>query len=825
MYGRGRREANRWAYNARLRPVIGTQLAHYRILAKLGEGGMGIVYLAEDERLHRKVALKTLPPALAGDPHRLARFEREVKSVAALNHPNIVTIYSVEETDGKRFFTMEHVEGKTLSQLIAPGGLPLKEFLKIAVPLADALAAAHAKGIQHRDLKPGNVMVNADGRVKVLDFGLAKLREHEQTEAMGFHPQTTLTQEGLAIGTLAYMAPEQLRMLATDHRADLFSLGVVLYEMATGHCPFLGQSTAEVISAILRDQPARTYEKNEKIPPEIDAVLRRCLEKEPAKRIGSAIEVRDALAEVARAVDLGQTASHARRPPSAPVQVATSRYARFGAAALAIIVLGAGLFAWRSRTPRSGVGDAGTVAPVAARLPSLVVLPLSNFSDEPEYFVDGMTDALISSLARIQGLRVISRQSAMHYKASKKLLPEIAKELGVDFVVEGSVARLAGLVRLNAQIIQAQPETTLWSQSFERPDADVLILQNTFASAVAGAIHVELSPSEATQMAATRKIDPEVYQEYLQGRFFVDQGRPESIEKARVAFEKAIALDPTFAPAHAGLADVYGWQAYLYAEPFVYAAKSEAEARRAIELDPGLAVPYALLGDVLRYYKWDWEGAEAAYRRGLELGPNEPLVRRYYWALLCSLGRLREARTQIEAAIRFDPLSAASFADLAYLEVFERRADLAERDFRRALELGPGLHWAYSGLWVLYGHAGREREQIAALRGWLVGLGQTELVAAFDAMPAGSSHREIARAVGRLAEQLSHDRRIPIGVGVSILAGAGELDRAEAWLVRAFAARDPELVWLAMDPAWEPLRQRPRIVRMLAEMRLPGPGA
>ena len=807
--------------------MIGSTLGHYRILAKLGEGGMGIVYLAEDLRLHRKVALKTLPEALAADPNRVARFEREVKSVAALNHPNIVTIYSVEETDGKRFFTMEHVEGKTLSQLIPPGGLPLPEFLRIAVPLADALAAAHAKGIQHRDLKPGNVMVNSDGRVKVLDFGLAKLREHEQTEAMGFHPQTTLTQEGLAIGTLAYMAPEQLRMLSTDHRADLFSLGVVLYEMATGHCPFRGQSTAEVISAILRDQPARTYEQNGKIPPEIDAILRRCLEKEPAKRIASAVEVRDALAEVARAVDLGQTQSGPPKSDSGAVQLVKSRYTRFGVAALAIIALGAGASAWRARTAKPGVTEsdiAKSALPVAARLPSLVVLPLSNFSDEPEYFVDGMTDALISSLARIQGLRVISRQSAMHYKSSQKLLPEIAQELGVDFVVEGSVSRLAGLVRLNAQIVQADPETTLWSQSFERPDADVLILQNTFASAIASAIHVELSPAEATQMAATRKIDPEVYQEYLQGRYFVDQGRPESIEKARVAFERAIALDPTFAPAHAGLADVYGWQAYLYAEPFVYAAKTEAEARRAIELDPTLAVPYALLGDVLRYYKWDWEGAEAAYRRGLELGPNEPLVRRYYWALLCSLGRLREARTQIEAAIRFDPLSAASFADLAYLEMFEGRADLAESDFRRALELGPGLHWAYSGLWVLYGHAGREREQIAALRGWLVGLGQTELVAAFDAMPAGASHREIARSVGLLAERLSHDRRIPIGVGVSILAGAGELDRAEAWLVRAFDARDPELVWLAMDPAWEPLRARPRIVRMLAEMRLPGPG-
>ena len=802
--------------------MIGTELAHYRILAKLGEGGMGVVYLAEDLRLHRKVALKTLPPALAEDPHRLARFEREVKSVATLNHPNIVTIYSVEEADGKRFFTMEHVEGKTLSQLIPPGGLPLKEFLKIAVPLADALAAAHAKGIQHRDLKPGNVMVNEDGRVKVLDFGLAKLREHDATEVMGLHPQTTLTQEGLAIGTLAYMAPEQLRMLATDHRADLFSLGVVLYELATGHCPFRGQSTAEVISAILRDQPERTYAANDNIPPEIDAILRRCLEKEPAQRIPSAILLRDELAEVGRAVDLGQTQSRAPKHDSGAVQVMKSRYARFAAAALAIVLLGAAIFAWRTRATKDPGGPSEKAGAIVVRLPSLVVLPLSNFSDEPEYFVDGMTDAVISALARIHGVRVISRQSAMHYKGSKKLLPEIAKELGVDFVVEGSVARLTDRIRLNAQVVQADPESTLWSESFERAAVDVLALQNTFASAIAGAVHAELSPTEEKRMASARQIDPQVYQEYLQGRFFVDQGRPESIEKARLAFQKAIALDPTFAPAHAGLADVYGWQAYLYEEPFVYAAKTEAEARRAIELDPELATPYALLGDVLRYYKWDWAGAEAAYRRALELGPNEPLVRRYYWALLSSLGRFAEARQQIDAAIRLDPLSAASFADLAYLEMFEGHDDRAERNFRHALELEPELHWAHSGLWLVYGRTGQKKEQIAALRGWLAGLGQSDLLAAFDAMPAGSSPKEIARTVGLLGEKLSRTRRIPIGVGVSLLTGAGELDRAEEWLVRAFEARDPELVWLAKDPAWEALRKRPRVVRMLAEMRLPG---
>ena len=808
--------------------MIGSRLAHYRILAKLGEGGMGIVFLAEDERLHRKVALKTLPPALAEDPHRLARFEREVNSVATLNHPNIVTIYTVEEADGCRFFTMEHVEGKTLSQLIPSGGLPLKEFLGIAVPLADALAAAHAKGIQHRDLKPGNVMVNSDGRVKVLDFGLAKLREHEATEAMGFHPQTTLTQEGLAIGTLAYMAPEQLRMLATDHRSDIFSLGVVLYEMATGRCPFLGQSTAEVISAILRDQPARIYEENERIPPELDAILRHCLEKEPAKRWSTAIEVRDALAELARAVDLGQTRSRVSKPPSTPVKIATSRTTRFAVAAFAIVVLGAAVLAWRATSPKVTAGaetssGAAALAPVAQKLPSLAVLPLSNFSNEPDYFVDGMTDALIAALARIRGVRVISRQSAMHYKGSNKLLPEIAQELGVDFIVEGSVARFADRIRLNTQVIQADPETTLWSESFERATADVLALQNTFASAIAKAVHAQITPSEATQMAAAQQIDPEVYLAYLQGRFYVEQGRPESIEKARVSFEKAITLDPAFAPAHAGLADVYGWQAYVFAEPFAYAARQEASARRAIELDPQLAFAHALLGDVLRYYHWDWAGAEAAYRRALELGPNDAQVSRSYGAFLASLGRFAEARAQDEKALRLDPLSAAEFVNLGYLELFEGRSAEAERAFRRALELDPAFPYAHGGLWVLYQQFDREPETLVSIRASLAAMEEKELVAAFDELPAGTPHREIARRLGLLAEGLSKTRRVPMGIGAALLVAGGELDRAEAWLLRAYEKRDPELVWLAMDPTWAPLRSRARIAQMLTAMKLPRP--
>jgi len=803
--------------------VIGTQLAHYRILAKLGEGGMGIVYLAEDERLRRKVALKTLPPALAEDPHRLARFEREVKSVATLNHPNIVTIYSVEETDGKRFFTMEHVEGKTLSQLVPQGGLPLKEFLKIAVPLADALAAAHAKGIQHRDLKPGNVMVNGDGRVKVLDFGLAKLREQEQTEAMGFHPQTTLTQEGLAIGTLAYMAPEQLRMLPTDHRADLFSLGVVLYEMATGHCPFRGQSTAEVISAILRDQPPRAYEENAKIPPEIDAILRRCLEKEPAKRVGSAVEVRDALAEVARAVDLGQTSSRIPKPDSGAVQLAKSPYIRFGVAALAIIALGAGAFAWRSRVPQAA-GAAGAAPPIVAKLPSLVVLPLSNFSDEPEYFVDGMTDALISALARIQGVRVISRQSAMHYKSSKKLLPEIAKELGVDFVVEGSVARVGETVRLNAQVVQADPETTLWSESFERAAGEILALQNSFASAIARAVHARISPVEEVQLAATRAVAPDAYEAYLQGRYFANQFGEENSQKAMVYFQKAIGIDPAFALAWAGLSDALQDRSYYYViEPQKGFAEAEAAARKAITLDPNLSDAHSSLGDLLLFTKWNWREAETELDEAVRLNPNSANARRRRWLLYSCLRRFAEGRAEIEFARRLDPLSPLILGDVGVQRLLDGDPQQALVEIAATLELDPTYSPAHYFAWLAYEELDKDPERGLELERLLPGYRleslQPEYVRRRDQEGYPAALRWLSRA---LAEKANRER-VPTSLVATFFANSGDADQAMAWLERCRSERCWDLAWLSAAPDFTPLHRREDFRRLVEALGLPQP--
>jgi eukaryotic-like serine/threonine-protein kinase len=806
--------------------MIGRMLGRYRILDRLGAGGMGEVWLAEDTQLGRKVALKSLRAEVADSSEKRARFEREARAVAALNHPNIVTLYSVEEADSVRFLTMEYVDGETLDDRLRPGGMRPSEVLRIGAEIADALAAAHAHGIVHRDLKPGNVLLARDGRVKVVDFGLARALGGDGGLLGGARPrETSLTQEGLAVGTLHYMSPEQLQNRTIDGRSDLFALGVVLFEMATGELPFAGESAAQVISAVMRDPPRRLDEQGGKLPPQIADLVLAMLDKEPRRRPATAVDVRDALDAAARLLASDTEALPASR--SRPIASPRRHHAPSGPArrALPIVLVAlaaavaAGAWLWL-RTSRGAAAAADGDA-----IPAIAILPLANFSAEPEWVVDGMTDGLIGAIARLDGLRVISRQSAMHYKGSTKRLPEIAAELRVDYLLEGSLRHDGDAYRVQAQLYRPEPEQRFWSGTFARASRDVLLLHADVARAVAGALHVELAPPVAERFETARAVLPEAYDAYLRGRHLLDQGRPETIRAARTHLEEALRLDPSFAPAHAELADVYGFLAYLFEDPVINAGRQEAEARRAIELDPGLAEAHAQLGDNLRYFSWDWTGAEISMRRARELDPNNAKVRRMYWGLLASLGRLAEARVEIEAALGLDPLSAAAAGDLGYQELFEGRHAEAERAFRRALTIDPAFPYAHGGLWALYELTEREPERTRALAAWLEGVGERELVELLRALPPDTPYREIARRLGSRAEELARTRRVTIGLGAALLASAGELDRAEDWLLRAHAERDPELVWLAKDPAWEALRRRPRIRAILEAMKLPLPAA
>jgi len=529
----------------------GTRLGTYEIVAALGAGGMGEVYRARDTRLQRDVALKVLPEAFARDADRLARFEREARTVAGLNHPNIVVLYSVEEDEGVRFLTMEMVEGLSLDGLVKPGGLPLARALDLGIALADALVAAHEKGVVHRDLKPANVMVTREGRVKVLDFGLAKLATAVPTLAatQAATIATPLSSPGQVVGTVPYMAPEQLRGEAVDARTDLFALGIMLYELAAGRRPFTGETSADVSSSILRDSPEPLANVRTDLPADLDRIVGRCLEKEPRARFQTALDVWNELRRLKQASETGT--------PTRPSERDAIR--------------------------------------------SLAVLPLENVSRDPaqEYFADGMTEALISELARLKALRVISRTSAMKYKGVQRALPEIARELSVDAILEGSALLVGKRVRVSVQLVSAKADEMLWADRYDGEIEDVLDLQSRIAETVAKEIAVQVTPREVTHLAKRRPVMPEAHVEYLKGRHTAAASSPQAIDLSLRHFQRALELDPTYAPAWAGIAHCHIVRAGRGMAPAAEAGEqARSAALRAIELDDSLAEAHAALGEV-----------------------------------------------------------------------------------------------------------------------------------------------------------------------------------------------------------------------------------
>ena len=798
--------------------LIGRILGHYRILDRLGTGGMGVVWLAEDLQLRRRVALKMLREDVARSPEKLARFEREAKAVAALNHPNIVTIHAIEEIEGVRFLAMEYVEGRTLDELIPPGGFPLPEFLRIAMPVAEALAAAHARGILHRDLKPGNIMVGPDARVKVLDFGLAKLQPGDATAIYGRELQSTLTQEGSVVGTLQYMSPEQLQLKHIDHRSDLFSLGIVLYEMATGDLPFRGESAAQVISSVLRDQPRRLDDLEARLPPEIADTVERCLEKDVAKRPGSAAEVRDRLARLVRAHETGQLhagASRLRRLVNR-VRRHTRPAALVAAGAAAIAQLAIPWLIGSLRAP-AGSAVSGAVVP-----PSVAVLPFVDYSQDPEYFVDGMTDGLIGSLARVGGLRVISRQSAMHYKNSTKRLPEIARELGVDFVVEASIARDGERLRLQASLLRPDPERQVFTRVFEAPARDVLALHNQVAQAVAAALEVPLSPREEVRLASAGAVDPAVYEAYLQGRYWAGKHGEVALRRALGYFERAVALDPAFSPAWTELADVQKRLGFYFAELDASLLRAETAVHRALELDPDSGEAHAVLGDLLAA-RWEWQPAEAELRRGIELEPGSAVSHVTFWRLLSRLRRFEEGRQAIERASRLDPLSANIAANLGFQSILEGDYDEALALLDDALEIEPDFGLVYAYKWVIHHHRADEPARGEALRAYLGVSGFEDLNAEVQRRIESEGYDAALKWVAIELDERSGERDVRIGLEAGLLALAGEPERAMAWLERGYERRDWTLGWAAAAPDYRPLYDRQDFQALIRKLALPLP--
>ncbi|MEO5989563.1 MAG: protein kinase [Candidatus Eisenbacteria bacterium] len=743
----------------------GTRLGLYEIVAPLGAGGMGEVYRARDMRLGREVALKVLPPDVAADSGRLARFEREARMVAALNHPNIVVLYSVEDEDRVRFLTMELIEGKSLDQHVAPGGLPLARLLVLGIALSDALTAAHEKGVVHRDLKPANVMLTHDGRVKVLDFGLAKLTavgsDLDATQAATL--AAPLSSAGLVVGTVPYMAPEQIRGEAVDARSDLFALGIILYELAAGLRPFGGATLADVSSAILRDTPEPLATVRPDLPVDLERIVSRCLEKSPRERFQTALDVCNELRRVSPALAHGEQAA-----------------------------------------PKPATQDVASIA----------VLPFVNLSAsaEDEYFSDGLAEELISVLARIDGLRVSARASSFHFKGKDVPLAQVGRALNVATLLDGSVRKAGDRVRISVQLLKASNGAHLWSDTYDRTFDDIFAIQDDIAQSVAKALREMLlgrpldMPTSGTTHAVLagrareRTCDPESYDLYLRGRYLFGAANDGPM-RAQELFRSAIERSPRFALAYSGLGESYVMQSWLGSrDRDITVSQAKGALAKALALDDRLCEARVLAGQIKLFFDWDWAGAEHEHRLAIELNPGSDLAHREHAVFLSLMGRFEEGLEAARKAQALDPLSVNSTHEVGYELLAVGRLDEAAAEFRKAIDLNPTWIWGNIKLGMTYSQMGEHDKAMACVRrademmGSAQGTALSQTWLGAIALAAGDPAR-IQNTLRRLDEQSRTDYVDPFVIAW-IHYVHGDHDAMFASLERAYVVRSPLMAFL-----------------------------
>ncbi len=785
--------------------MIGQTLSQYRIVAELDRGGMGVVYRAEDVELGREVALKFLPEETSADGEAVERFQREARAAAALNHPNICTIHEIGQHQQRPFIVMELLEGQTLRQRIDGHPMPAASVVNIGLQIAAALAAAHAKGIVHRDIKPANVFVTVDGRVKVLDFGLAKLLPQLSED------RTTdgLTGIGRVMGTLPYMAPEQVRAEEVDARSDVYALGCVLYEMATGRRPFLEGHSARLADDILHKPPDPPRQSSPDLSPRLESIILKCLEKKPDNRYASARQLAAELRRISAStpqsmLSIADTLVHLPRAALSRRMVGWTGL--IALAALSVAMNLGGFRTWlRSR-----------IAGGPPRVRSLAVLPLQNFSGdaEQEYLADGMTEALTTELSKIGALKVISRTSAMRYKDARKPLPEIARELGVDGVVEGSVLRVGERLRVTAQLIHAVTDHHLWAESYDRRLTDILALQSDVARAIADRIEVKLTPAERSRLVRTRSVNPEAYELYLKGRYHLNKFTPEGFEKGLAFLQQAVEKDPADPLAHAGLALGYSLLGHeRLPDAFVRAG---AAAKRALELGETLPETHLALAENKLYWDWDLEGAAAELRRALDLNPSLGQAHYDYSWYLEAVGRHDEAYAAMKRAIELDPLVPLFHAALGWQYWFASQHDAALAEARKSLELEAAfaLGLTLEG----YGYASKQMydEAIAAHR------------------KAAQADKDFRWPLGRslaLAGQKDEARKLaaeiekePTAMNAWGLAGIhaaiGNQGEALRWLETAYELHFSWMPWVGVDHSLVPLHDDPRFQALARRVTL-----